>query len=177
MDEQKSIETTKISITLPTAAYFMSGIRDFTMGLIKNTTSFGEQWAFRFQSIVDELCNNAIEFGSNEGDDITILFTYEPEKYIEISVEDSGKNGTKAEDLRKLVEERSKPGYQPEGIRGRGLAMIVKAWSDELNFEDTEKGGIKVIVRKNLGQEVAKEESNEDLEIKPQTEINTMNIN
>ncbi|MBI4975562.1 hypothetical protein HZC20_02690, partial [Candidatus Peregrinibacteria bacterium] len=66
MDQEttKIGEKTKISITLPTNAYFMSGIRDFTLNMIKNTTNFDEKWAFRFQSVVDELCNNAIEYGS-----------------------------------------------------------------------------------------------------------------
>ena len=47
----------KISIILPTNAYFMSGIRDFTMTVVENMTGFSEKWAFRFQSVVDELTN------------------------------------------------------------------------------------------------------------------------
>ncbi len=53
-------QSVKITITIPKEAYFISGIRDFTLNLIKNTTSFSEKWAFRFQSVVDELCNYAI---------------------------------------------------------------------------------------------------------------------
>ena len=100
-------ESTKITIILPTTAYFMSGIRDFTLGLIKNTTKLDEKWAFRFQSIVDELCNNAIEFGSEKGKDIIIVFLHKPGEYLEVSVQDTGtgKSKSKAADLDALVKE------------------------------------------------------------------------
>ena len=143
----------KISLTLPTHAYFMSGVRDFTLNLIKNITNFNELWAYRFQSIVDELCNNAIEFGSAPGKDIKLTFIYDG-KSLDIIVEDTGtgKNKTTAAELKKLVEERKKPTYVNKEIRGRGLSKIVANWTDELIFEDIEGGGIRVIARKNIDQ-------------------------
>lgn len=143
---------TKITITLPTNAYFMSGIRDFTLNMIKNTTNFEEKWAFRFQSVVDELCNNAIEYGSSPGSEIRITFTYAKDDYLEIDVEDTGtgKNRMKAEELKKLFDERREPNYQFTGIRGRGLVKIIGEWSDEIKFEDRPEGGLKVSVKKFL---------------------------
>lgn len=143
---------TKISITMPTNAYFMSGIRDFTLNMIKNTTNFTEQWAFRFQSVVDELCNNAIEYGSQQGSEIGITFIYAKDDYLEITIEDTGtgKNKIKAEDLQKLYNSRKEVGYVFSGIRGRGLVKIVGEWSDELSFNDRPEGGISVKVRKYL---------------------------
>lgn len=145
-------EETKITITIPTNAYFMSGIRDFTLSLIKNTTHFSEKWAFRFQSVVDELCNNAIEHGSAKGESITVTFICHPEKSVEIIVEDTGTGPVKikASDLQKLVEERREPNYVFQGIRGRGLPKIVSEWTDELEFTDKPDGGIKVKVTKYL---------------------------
>ena len=143
---------TKITITLPTDAYFMSGVRDFTLTVIKNTTSFPEKWAFRFQSVVDELCNNAIEYGSAEGSEIRLTFIYEKDNYLEIHVEDTGtaKTRQKAAEIYKLIEEKKEPGYKFSGIRGRGLVKIVSEWTDELKFEDRPEGGLKVIARKYL---------------------------
>lgn len=143
---------TKITITLPTDAYFMSGIRDFTLNMIKNTTNFPEKWAFRFQSVVDELCNNAIEYGSSQGSEIRITFIHQQDDYLEITVEDTGTGKTKitAEQLQKLVEEKKAPGYNFTGIRGRGLVKIVSEWSDELHFENRKEGGLKVTVKKYL---------------------------
>lgn len=154
MSPQDIQQPTKITLTLPTQAYFMSGVRDFTLGFIKNTTQFGDMWAFRFQSIVDELCNNAIEFGSAPGKDIKLTMVYDG-KSMEISVEDTGtgKNKTTAKDLTALVEERKKPTFVNKEIRGRGLSKIIANWTDELKFEDAEGGGIRVIAKKNLNQE------------------------
>ena len=149
MEEQKE---TKITITLPTNAYFMSGIRDFTLNMIKNTTNFEEKWAFRFQSVVDELCNNAIEYGSAPGSDIRITFIHVKGEYLQIMVEDTGtgKIKLKASELEKIFNERREQGYVFTGIRGRGLIKIVGEWTDEINFEDTQRGGIKVTVKKYL---------------------------
>jgi len=149
MSENKK---TKITITIPTDAYFMSGIRDFTLTMIKNTTNFPEKWAFRFQSVVDELCNNAIEYGSTPGSEIRVTFTHKKDDYLEIQVEDTGtgKNKITAEQLQKLFEERKAPGYQFTGIRGRGLVKIIGEWTDEIHFEDRPEGGIKVSVKKFL---------------------------
>ena len=111
--------------------------------------SFSEQWAYRFQSVVDELCNNAIEFGSAPGKEITVTFINHPDESIEITVEDTGTGKSKvtAENLKKLVAERSQPSYSFKDIRGRGLAKIVAAWTDELEFIDRKEGGIKVRIK------------------------------
>jgi anti-sigma regulatory factor (Ser/Thr protein kinase) len=142
----------KITITLPTNAYFISGIRDFTLGLIRNMTEFSEQWAFRFQSVVDELCNNAIEHGSAPGEEIKITFINHPHESIEIFVEDTGTGKMKlsARELQRIVNERRSPNYTHIGIRGRGLSKIVAEWTDELEFTDLPTGGIQVRIRKFL---------------------------
>ncbi len=145
-------EKTKITITIPTSAYFMSGIRDFTLNVIKNTTNFPEQWAFRFQSVVDELCNNAIEYGSAKNSDIRITFILTRDEFLEIIVEDTGTGEKKitAKDLEKIFRERKEAGYVFSGIRGRGLVKIVGEWTDEISFKDREGGGIAVTVKKYL---------------------------
>ena len=153
-EQKESLETKpmKITITLPTNAYFVSGIRDFTLGLIRNMTEFTEQWAFRFQSVVDELCNNAIEHGSNPGDEIKITFINNPGSSLEIIVKDPGTGKVKidAAELQRVVKERSDPNYVHTGIRGRGLSKIVAEWTDELVFTNTEEGGIEVRIKKFL---------------------------
>lgn len=151
MEESKQ-ENTKITITLPTNAYFMSGIRDFTLNMIKNTTNFPEKWAFRFQSVVDELCNNAIEYGSAPGSEIRITFTHKTDDFISISVEDTGTGKTKmtAAQMEKLFADRKAPDYVFTGIRGRGLVKIVGEWTDEITFTDRQGGGLIISVKKLL---------------------------
>jgi anti-sigma regulatory factor (Ser/Thr protein kinase) len=151
-NQNNSDKAIEITITMPTQAYFLSGIRDFTLNLIKNTTEFSEQWAYRFQSIVDELCNNAIEHGSKEGELIKIIFQNSPKQYIQIIVEDSGtgKEHLNAKTINDLVESRKSQNILNGLIRGRGLPKIVAEWTDELEFTDIDRGGIRVRVKKNL---------------------------
>lgn len=146
------LKPTIITITLPTDAYFISGIRDFTLSLIRNMTEFSEQWAFRFQSVVDELCNNAIEHGSSPGEIITITFISHPHNSIEIFVQDTGtgKSKLKADEIKKIVDERRDENYIHAGIRGRGLSKIVAEWTDELEFQDRKEKGIIVRIKKFL---------------------------
>lgn len=155
-----------ITISMPTQTYFVSGIRDFTLNLIKNMTSFSEQWAFRFQSIVDELCNNAIEHGSRTGEIIKIIFESQSQEYIQITVEDSGTAAKhlKAAEITKLVNERKSQTVLNGLIRGRGLPKIVAEWTDEMEFSDLDNGGIKARVRKYLKDPALQETSQSSLE-------------
>lgn len=157
-----------IKIELPTNAYFMSGIRDFTLKMIENTTDFSKQWAYRFQSVVDELCNNAIEHGSKKNDFILITFKTIENESIEITVEDHGsETSLKAEDIIKKYQENAKKNQLELGIRGRGLAYIVDKWTDELEITDRANGGVKVKVKKFLNDpEFKKEESNDPTHLK-----------
>lgn len=142
-----------ITITLPTDTYFISGIRDMTMTLVQNIAKVPTQWAYRFQSVVDELSSNAIEHGSREGSSILIRFIIIPSEKLEVIVEDvgGGTNGMKAKDIEKHVEKASKMDFsEAKELRGRGLAQIVANWTDELVFENREGGGLRVRAIKSL---------------------------
>jgi len=143
----------KISIIIPTSAYFMSGLRDFTMNIVRNMTGFSEQWAFRFQSVVDELVNNAIEFGSAPGTDVKITFISQKGKSIEIFVEDTGTGAKKktAMEMTAYIEEHKYiDPTKITSIRGRGLSQIVANWTDVLEFKDNPNGGLTIHVAKFL---------------------------
>lgn len=147
---------TEITITIPTQAYFMSGIRDFVVNLTKNLTGFSSQWAFRFQAVVDELCNNAIEHGSAAGERITVTLISTKGKSLEVWVSDTGtgKEKMNAQQLTALFQERRQVmTAQYLGFRGRGLPKIIGEWTDEIVFEDVPTGGLKVKVKKYLRKE------------------------
>lgn len=142
----------RVLIVIPSSIYFQSGIRDFTLQMVRNLTDLSEQWAFRFQTIVDELCNNAIEYGSAKGDDIAVTYFVKKDDWLEVTIEDKG-TGTKhmtAEELTSLVEAKKKEDSPLGGLRGRGLAKIVSRWTDELSFYDRPTGGVKARARKYL---------------------------
>ncbi|MBT4936747.1 ATP-binding protein [Candidatus Peregrinibacteria bacterium] len=155
-------ETTKITITIPTHAYFISGIRDFTMSLVKNMTGFSEKWAYRFQAVIDELCNNGIEHGSQKGEDIIISFITSQDT-LTLAVEDNGtsptaKNANQMKELLKQkLDEQAQNTMGAFSIRGRGLSQIVYSWSDSLEFFDRIQGGLKVQITKNIKNEGATE--------------------
>ena len=152
LDEQP----TKIPIIIPTQAYFLSGIRDFVVNLTKNLTGFSAQWAFRFQAVVDELCNNAIEHGSAVGEHIKVTLISTKNKSLEVWVEDTGTGKEKmtAQQITALYEERRQlMSTQYLGFRGRGLPKIIGEWTDEILFEDISTGGLKVKVKKYLRKE------------------------
>lgn len=147
---------TEIRIAIPTQAYFLSGIRDFVINLTKNLTGFSSQWAYRFQAVVDELCNNAIEHGSKPGEFIKVTLISTKNKTLEVIVEDTGTGKEKmtAKQLTALLQERKQMMTgQYLGFRGRGLPKIVGEWTDELVFEDIPQGGIRVKVKKYLRKE------------------------
>lgn len=156
---QHNPDITKISITIPTHAYFISGIRDFTMNLVKNMTGFSEQWAFRFQAIIDELCNNAIEHGSIPGENIFITFTNVKGEVLRLSVEDTGTADTAKtaqqmkEYLKEKLDEQAKNVMGSFSIRGRGLSQIIYSWTDTLEFYDRPDGGLKVEISKSVKEE------------------------
>lgn len=148
-------EPVVITIIFPTNVYFLSGIRDFTLQMVKNLTGFSDQWAFRFQSVVDELCNNAIEHGSSPGQNIVLSFKVKRNEKLEVIVEDTGTGpeNFSASELQEIFETKKKQDpTKIEGIRGRGLSHIVAPLSDEVHFEDLENGGIQIRVIKFFQQ-------------------------
>lgn len=156
LPDQAPEPITDIEIYIPTQAYFLSGIRDFVLNLTKNMTGFSEQWAFRFQAVVDELCNNAIEHGSQAGQKIKVTLISTPNKSLEVVVEDTGTGQDKMtpEQMQNLFKERQQVVQdQYLGFRGRGLPKIVGEWTDEIFFEESELGGLKIRVKKYLRKE------------------------
>lgn len=155
-DQAFQEKPTEITITIPTHAYFISGIRDFVLNLTENLTGFSHQWAFRFQAVTDELCNNAIEHGSQPGQFIKITLVSTQGKSLEVIVEDTGtgKDKMTGPQMTELYKERRQIiSTEFMGFRGRGLPKIIGEWTDEVVFEDSEMGGVRVRVKKYLRKE------------------------
>lgn len=152
INQNKDAKPVEIKIELPTNSYFMSGIRDFTLSLIENMTDFSSQWAYRFQSVVDELANNAIEHGSSADDKILVTFFAIPNKEIQIIVEDHGhpEKPMTAEQVLAAMEKNKHKDKSEFSIRGRGLAFIVDKWTDKLEVTDRPNGGLRIAVTKYL---------------------------
>lgn len=114
------------------------------------------KWKTRMVLIVDEMNNNAIEYGSQNGD-INELYIYIEELEnilkVHIFVQDAGtwehsKSAVEMEELRK--QRVSKWFSDHNSIRGRWLFMIISNLVDTLYFGDSDSGWLKVGVMKDL---------------------------
>lgn len=144
-----------VVVTIPTSSYFNSGLRELSRTLAEQMAGFSQQWAYRFQSVVDELVNNAIEFGSKPGENIEIKFITLLNQYAEVFVKDTGtgKRGKNAHEIREFIETQKKVHPSTIGMRGRGLSQIVSKWVDKMEFTDNPNSGITAHVVKYLQQD------------------------
>lgn len=124
-------------ITFPADYKNVPPLRDlaFHVALL---SEFSKDKAEHLKSVVDELCNNAIEYGSQPTSEVCLELFADP-KIFKIMVLDQGHgNKMKAMDLKKKIDES----IDQTAGRGRGVGMIVKSFVSELDFRDREGGGI-----------------------------------
>lgn len=141
-----------IKINIPPNLNFVPGVRT----LVARTSfiyGFSERESYQIETIVDEICNNAIEHGSKSKEDVvTIECCFDQEK-VEVSVTDNGNKKFEPDKIiasnLKLMEEEQKDINIFER-RGRGL-VIVKKLSDNLDINVGEKGTeVRVIKKRGL---------------------------
>lgn len=144
--DKAKVETMKVSF--PGSLDYVPGIRDLICYIAK-MRGFSEKEAYRIQTIVDEVCNNAIEHGSKNSDEpIMVVCTVDDEK-IDLTIEDRGSDKASAEGLKKAVAkvqftEQGKVNVQK---RGRGLP-IVAMLSDMVEIDTRSTPGTKIHIVK-----------------------------
>ena len=115
------------------------------------------KWRTRLVLIIDELNNNAIEYGSQQGEQNIFKFILQrntkQELYIESSVSDTG-NGNNAKTAQEMEnirqDHKDKDFSSHNSIRGRGLFLIISQLVDSLYFKDTDQNGLTVGIQKLL---------------------------
>lgn len=142
-----------IKISFPANFQVVPGIRSL-ISRIASAFGFEEKEAYQIETIVDELCNNAIEHGS-AGNQAAIELECEFDKQkIAVTVKDSGgKELFNPEQILKQqfqLLEKEKDNLALFERRGRGL-VIVKKLSDELDITVGEKGTHVKVVKKRQG--------------------------
>lgn len=103
---------------------------------------FSRQKAEQLKSVVDELCSNAIEHGSQPTSEV-LLEVHTDEKTIRITCQDQG-HGNKLSAAQ--IQENMNKELADDAKRGRGVSMIVKNFVDEMMIRDREGGGIIVSI-------------------------------
>jgi len=152
-EKDKSI----ITLELPSKIFPYPEIRNLSYDIcdtfLKDASS---KLLHRIEIIVDELCNNAVEHGSNINDQIKVIFEIKKEQLI-IMVEDEGqdkKNQIKnIKEIQKNIKENEENTLNLKDIRGRGLAYLVTKFADKYEiFENSHNNGICFKVTINLNK-------------------------
>jgi anti-sigma regulatory factor (Ser/Thr protein kinase) len=129
----------RIKISFPSNLTLVPAIRQLTSRIAKQK-GYSNRDAFRIETIVDEICNNAVEHGK-QGNDQTIDFAIEIDpKKIELDITNTS-DPEKISSLKKLLKPKEVKELSTEETRGRGLALI-KMLSDELSVNCSEKGTV-----------------------------------
>lgn len=154
---KKHIYDWQLSLNLEYDADFKSAkiIRDF-VDVICRVMNIDSKWKSRIILIIDEMNNNAIEYGTKQGDKnmMRISVKWNPlERTIEVEVEDrwNGWNPKTAKEMEEIRNEKLKAWFtQYHSIRGRGLFMIISSLVDSLYFKDNPGGWLVVGVIKKI---------------------------
>jgi len=124
-------------ITFPADYKNIAPLRDLGYHVAK-LQGYSEQQAEHCRSVIDELCNNAIEYGSQPTSEV-ILEILADGNAIRMACHDQGHGNTlKAEQITQLLEQP----IASDAPRGRGIRMIVKGFADEFQVSDRAGGGI-----------------------------------
>ncbi len=135
--------TENILLSIPSTLSVVPSVRQ----LVKNsalTKGYSQREAFQLETIVDELCNNAVEHGSHGvAGTIEVALAIGRTK-IEINIANGIEfiNGDKSspEAITKVMQSyRDKPNTAIDNPRGRGLALV-KMLASEFEMDSSEDG-------------------------------------
>jgi len=127
-----------LNLAFPPHLKFVPAIRQMA-SRISLQKGYSRKDSFRIETIVDEICNNAVEHGKKETTQNVALKMRIDRKKIEIKVT-SESNPVKLKNLENFINpSQDHPVEQKDYTRGRGLSLI-KLLSSELDIDFTESG-------------------------------------
>jgi len=131
-------QSKSIIITIPPSLTLVPPVRQLASRLAKQK-GYSRRDAFRIETIVDEVCNNAVEHGlKSQGCDVTIAITIDKDK-IDINVSNQS-DPEKVAMLRELLKPTEASTHVGSDLkRGRGLALI-RMLSTDMKVDITESG-------------------------------------
>jgi anti-anti-sigma factor len=131
-------ETERIKVSFPSNLSVVPAVRSFFSNVMRHK-GYSDRDGFRVETIVDEICNNAIQYGLHrDNDNITLKVKVNWDK-VEIDAEnrsDPHKTGSLRIHMQNL--EQNKP-VEDGDKRGRGLALV-KMLASELTADINDTG-------------------------------------
>lgn len=131
-------EPQEVRLAFPTNLAFVPSVRGFVSQVMR-LKGYSDRDSFRIETIVDEICNNAIEYGANDRKNGIVLRITINWDRVEIDAE----NASDPEKIdhfmthMKQLQETAK--IDPTEKRGRGLSLV-KMLASELTADVTPKG-------------------------------------
>jgi anti-sigma regulatory factor (Ser/Thr protein kinase) len=123
---------------------FVPGIRT-GIGRVAVNFGFNDKEVYEIETVIDEICNNAIEHGSKGKNNAVSLVCKFDKRYIEISIKDSGSPDFNVEEIikegQRLMEEEAQKPILDTIRRKRGL-MIVKKYVDMMDIKSNADGTV-----------------------------------
>lgn len=155
-------ENNDVDILVPYTSDFQNAkiLREFIDDLCK-AFWVSPKWRTRLVLIVDELNNNAIEYGSKSWDINKMYIYIERKSESDISITarvidaGTGERAKKAKDMEELRKEHEQEDFScHSSIRWRGLFLIISRLVDGLSFSDDQDGWWLIVqVEKHLSQD------------------------
>ncbi len=127
----------RFDFAFPSALSYVPPVRQFVRRIARQK-GYGEKDAFRIETIIDEICNNAVEHGSAIGDNhVDVQFSIDSRK-VEINVINTCSDDS-VETVKRMANFSENPNKAEDQMRGRGLALV-KMLSSDFKILDSENG-------------------------------------
>ncbi len=127
-----------LELEFPSKLQFVPPVRQLASRVAKQK-GYGNRDSFRIETIVDEICNNAVEHGVEEGESGIDLALVIDRKKIEIKVSNRS-DPDKIDSLKEISKSLFVPQVLTEDTkRGRGLALV-KMLSNDFEIEYSDVG-------------------------------------
>jgi anti-anti-sigma factor len=126
----------KIELTFPSGLRFVPPVRQM-VSRIARQKGYGNRDSFRIETIVDEICNNAVEHGMEDDRSTIELLLIINRKKIEIKVLNAS-DPAKVDSLKEISKSLFVPNLLNDEVkRGRGLALVKMLSNDfEIEYSD-----------------------------------------
>jgi serine/threonine-protein kinase RsbW len=128
----------KVELTFPSRLLFVPPVRQLASRIAKQK-GYGNRDSFRIETIVDEICNNAVEHGVEDDDSSIEISISIDRKKMEIKVSNTSDPG-KIDSLKEISKSLFVPRLLNDEVkRGRGLALV-KMLSNDFEIEYSDVG-------------------------------------
>lgn len=131
-------ETEHVRISFPPQLAIVPAVRNFVSKVMVNK-GYSDRDSFRIETIVDEICNNAVQYGSpGKHDNISLRIKVDWGK-IELDAENITDKDEKDKLKKHMDNLKNNIHAQGDSTRGRGLALV-KMLASELTADITDTG-------------------------------------